>query len=148
MNVPYITKNENGWLTVEGIGDFSVFRTFDCGQCFRFDPVSDPTHKYEVEGIAHNKYVRFAENGDGKLYVYTGDAQPASNVTVPDVMGKNATVANVMITNSKLNILITGSTNSQNGSGPVVVSQSPAAGEKVPAGTVVTIELRYLDGTD
>lgn len=85
---------------------------------------------------------------DGKLYVYTGDAQPASNVTVPDVMGKNATVANVMITNNKLNILITGSTNSQNGSGPVVVSQSPAAGEKVPAGTVVTIELRYLDGTD
>ncbi len=85
---------------------------------------------------------------DGKLYVYTGDAQPVSSVTVPDVMGKNATVANVMITNSNLNILITGSTNSQNGSGPVVVSQSPAAGEKVPAGTVVTIELRYLDGTD
>ena len=85
---------------------------------------------------------------DGKLYVYTGDAQPVSNVTVPDVMGKNATVANVMITNNNLNILITGSTNSQNGSGPVVVSQSPAAGEKVPAGTVVSIELRYLDGTD
>ena len=85
---------------------------------------------------------------DGKLYVYTGDAQPASSITVPDVMGKNATVANVMITNSNLNILITGSTNSQNGNGPVVVSQSPAAGEKVPAGTVVSIELRYLDGTD
>ena len=85
---------------------------------------------------------------DGKLYVYTGDAQPQASVTVPDVMGKNATVANVMITNSNLNILITGSTNSQNGSGPVVVSQSPAAGEKVPAGTVVSIELRYLDGTD
>ena len=85
---------------------------------------------------------------DGKLYVYTGDAQPQASVTVPDVMGKNATVANVMITNSNLNILITGSTNSQNGNGPVVVSQSPAAGEKVPAGTVVSIELRYLDGTD
>ena len=85
---------------------------------------------------------------DGKLYVYTGDAQPQANVTVPDVMGKNATVANVMITNSNLNILKTGSTNSQNGNGPVVVSQSPAAGEKVPAGTVVSIELRYLDGTD
>ncbi len=85
---------------------------------------------------------------DGKLYVYTGEAQPSSDITVPDVMGKNATVANVMITNSHLNILISGSTNTQNGSGPVVVSQSPAAGEKVPAGTVVSIELRYLDGTD
>ncbi len=73
MNIPYITNSKDGWLTVEGIGDFSVFRTFDCGQCFRFDPVSDPTHKYEVEGIAHNKYVRFAENGDGKLYVYSSE---------------------------------------------------------------------------
>ena len=73
MNIPYITANENGWLTVEGIGDFSVFRTFDCGQCFRFDPVSDPTHKYEVEGIALGKYVRFAEDGDGKLYVYSSE---------------------------------------------------------------------------
>ncbi len=73
MNIPYITANANGWLTVEGIGDFSVFRTFDCGQCFRFDPVSDPTHKYEVEGIAYGKYVRFAEDGDGKLYVYSSE---------------------------------------------------------------------------
>ncbi len=85
---------------------------------------------------------------DGKIYVYTGDAQPQADIEVPDVMGKNATVANVMITNSRLNILITGSTNAENGSGPVVVSQSPAAGEKVPAGTVVSVELRYLDGTD
>ena len=73
MNIPYITNNENGWLTVEGIGDFSVFRTFDCGQCFRFDPVSDPSHDFEVEGIAFNKYVRFAENGDGKLYVKSSE---------------------------------------------------------------------------
>ncbi|MBQ2729313.1 MAG: DNA glycosylase [Clostridia bacterium] len=71
MNLPYITNNEKGWLTVSGIGDFSVFRTFDCGQCFRFDPVQDPTHKTEVGGIAFGKYVRFAENGDGNLYVYS-----------------------------------------------------------------------------
>lgn len=73
MNVPYITKSENGWLTVEGIGDFSVFRTFDCGQCFRFDPVFDPSHKTEVEGIAFGKYVRFAEDGDGKLYIKSSE---------------------------------------------------------------------------
>ncbi len=73
MNLPYITEMENGWLTVEGVGDFSVFRTFDCGQCFRFDPVADPTHAYEVEGVAYGKYVRFAEDGDGKLYVYSSE---------------------------------------------------------------------------
>ncbi|MBR6676943.1 MAG: DNA glycosylase [Clostridia bacterium] len=73
MNTPLITENKNGWLTVSGAQDFSVFRTFDCGQCFRFDPVSDPTHDYEVEGIAHGKYVRFAQNGDGSLYVRSSE---------------------------------------------------------------------------
>lgn len=82
MNVPYITKNENGWLTVEGIGDFSVFKTFDCGQCFRFDPVAEPTYKYEVEGIAFGKFVRFGENGDGKLYVYSSE-EDFYNVWLP-----------------------------------------------------------------
>jgi len=73
MNIPYITNNENGWLTVEGVGDFSVFRTFDCGQCFRFDPVVSPTHSFEVEGIANGRYVRFAENGDGKIHVMASE---------------------------------------------------------------------------
>ena len=69
-------------------------------------------------------------------------------VTVPDVMGKSATVANLMIINGKLNINITGTTNYETGAGAVVVSQSPAAGESVPKGTVVTVEFRYVDGTD
>lgn len=71
MNLPYITELGNGWLSISGIGDFSVFRTFDCGQCFRFDPVCDPTYKYEVEGIAFGKYVRFGEDSEGGLYVYS-----------------------------------------------------------------------------
>ncbi|MBQ4066914.1 MAG: DNA glycosylase [Clostridia bacterium] len=69
MNVPYIADNKNGWLTIEGVGDFSVFRTFDCGQCFRFDPACDPTYACEVEGIAFGKYVRLAEKEKGRLYI-------------------------------------------------------------------------------
>lgn len=73
MAKPYIVEMENGWIRAVGYGDFSVFRTFDCGQCFRFEPCepSCPSHKYEVEGIAHGKYVRFADGFEGELYVYS-----------------------------------------------------------------------------
>lgn len=73
MVSPYIVERENGWLQALGFGDFSVFRTFDCGQCFRFEPCepSHPSHKYEVEGIAFGKYVRFADGLDGELYIYS-----------------------------------------------------------------------------
>ena len=54
----------------------------------------------------------------------------------------------MMIVNSKLNINIEGTTNYENGTGAVVVSQSPEAGTVVPKGTLVTVEFRYLDGTD
>lgn len=73
MDMPYITQNKNGWLEIANVGDFSVFRTFDCGQCFRFDPVASPSHAFEVEGIAKGKYVRFAENCDGKLHIFSSE---------------------------------------------------------------------------
>lgn len=74
MNTPRITESKNGWLKISDVGDFSVFRTFDCGQCFRFDPVPDPTFPCEIGGIAKGKYVRFAQNGDGHLYIKSTEA--------------------------------------------------------------------------
>ena len=62
-------KNRGKWLEIDGIGDFSVMRTFDCGQCFRFDPVEDEEFVHRVDGVALGRHVSFAENGDGKLYV-------------------------------------------------------------------------------
>lgn len=108
---------------------------------------------YEVIGEG-DKIVKMAPAGgsgvrkDGKVYLYAGELQNSDNVKVPDVMGQSATIANHMIINSKLNINITGTTNYETGAGAVVVSQSPAAGESVPKGTLVTVEFRYLDGTD
>ena len=62
-------KNCGEWLEISGIGDFSVLRTFDCGQCFRFDPVEDENFSHRVDGIAFGRAVSFAEKGDGILYV-------------------------------------------------------------------------------
>ncbi len=69
MNIPHISDYKNGWLTIEDVGDFSVFRTFDCGQCFRFDPTVSGGFTHEVSGTARGKTVSFAENSDGKLYI-------------------------------------------------------------------------------
>lgn len=90
---------------------------------------------------------RLPTNG-GTVYLYMGDAEPEENIIVPDVIGQTAKAANKLIVNSNLNIMIQGSANSNAGNGPVAISQSPAAGTAVPAGSIVTVEFRYMDGTD
>ncbi len=81
----------------------------------------------------------------GKLILYTGEETPKNTVTVPDLVGKTAEAANRLLVNAGLNVSITGATN---GDTATVISQSPAAGESVPAATVVTIEVRHLGLTD
>lgn len=84
----------------------------------------------------------------GVIYLYTGESQPSDTVAVPDVIGQTANNCNKLIINSRLNIKIEGATNYNVGSGAQVISQSPAAGTMVAPGTIVTVEFRYLDGTD
>ena len=86
----------------------------------------------------------------GKVIFYLGSATPETNtmLTVPNVLDNTASIANRTLTNAGFNIKIDGAMNFDEGVGAKVVSQSPAAGEMVPKGTVVTIELRHTDGTD
>ena len=44
-------------------------KTFDCGQCFRFEKSDKDRHESEWEGVAYGKKVSFAKDGD-KLYIY------------------------------------------------------------------------------
>ena len=53
-----------------GIPRLNIFKTFDCGQCFRFDPVSRFGHKYEFGGVAFGKYVVFCQDNDTEIIVY------------------------------------------------------------------------------
>ena len=66
-------ENCGEWLKVSDIGDFSVLRTFDCGQCFRFDPVTDDNFAHRVDGIAFGKSVSFAEKEDNILWVRSSE---------------------------------------------------------------------------
>jgi len=62
--MPMITdegvKNGIPYVKLGSIGSFSVEKTFDCGQCFRFDP--DETGA--VTGIAMGRRVCFSHEGD------------------------------------------------------------------------------------
>ena len=57
------------YVKIPGISDFDVNKTFDCGQCFRFDLVEGTPHEAEFAGVAFGRFVSFAQDGD-TLYVY------------------------------------------------------------------------------
>ncbi len=62
----------NGLPCVEitDIPCINIFKTFDCGQCFRFDPVSIFGNKYEYGGVAKGRYVVFGQNDESALVIY------------------------------------------------------------------------------
>lgn len=84
---------------------------------------------------------------EGKVFLYTGDATPESDIRVPDVTGKTVSAANKLLTNKGFNVIIDGATVSSSSTEAYVVSQSVAANTLSSKGTVVKITVRYLDGT-
>ena len=77
--------------------------------------------------------------GSGKITLYLGTEADETEYTVPNVVGMNLTSANQLIINSGFNVKINGVKNYGLGSELTVISQSPAAGTKLKAGSVVTI---------
>ena len=62
-------------VTVSGCGNFSVRKTFDCGQAFRFDPDGSPDR---YTGIAFGKKVTFEQLDDGVIRI-TGSGEEDYN---------------------------------------------------------------------
>ncbi|MBR2443782.1 MAG: hypothetical protein IKB27_00080 [Clostridia bacterium] len=73
MKVKELTKNGIPYVYIDNIPKLSLYKTFDCGQAFRFDPVSAFGHKYEFGGVAFGKYVIFAQDHERELYIYNCD---------------------------------------------------------------------------
>ena len=84
----------------------------------------------------------------GVVVLYTEKTDMSSDMTtVPNLIGKSSVAANQLLVNYDLNVKIEG-VNNPNASVtnlPTVIKQSVEAGTKVPRGTVITIEFRYLD---
>lgn len=73
---------ENGvfGIKAEGIPEINIFKTFDCGQCFRFDPVSLFGNKYEFGGVALGRYVVFAQNRENEIIIYNSTQNDYINI--------------------------------------------------------------------
>ena len=56
-------------VKLDGVELFDVEKTFDCGQCFRFEPVLGTAHEKEFAGCAHGRYISVAQDGD-TVYIY------------------------------------------------------------------------------
>ena len=110
--------------------------------------------RYEVKGTGTEVTYQVPSGGsqinrsEGKVYLYTGDAEPDSYRDVPNVMGLSAQQANVRLSGYGFNVVIEGTSNFTAGTGAVVVSQSPEAGESVPYGSVVRVTMRHLGDTE
>lgn len=103
------------------------------------------------EGIIRRQYPEsgtVVEKNSARILAYTDKETETLTVKVPNVTGMTAAAANQVLINAGLNIRILGTKNYLSGTGAVVISQSVAAGEIVPQGTVVEVTFRYLDDKD
>ena len=103
------------------------------------------------EGIIRRQYPEegtVVEKNSARILAYTDKETPTETVKIPDVTGMSAVAANQVLINAGLNIRILGTKNYLSGTGATVISQSIAAGEVVPKGTVVEVTFRYLDDKD
>lgn len=78
----------------------------------------------------------------GRIILYTEEGAQSATAIVPDVTGLTAEQANKRLTDAGLNVRISGTTM---GTGTVVYSQSMPLGTVTPKGTVVEIEMRYME---
>lgn len=68
-------------IVISDLEYFDIKQTFDCGQCFRFDPVIEDAG-VTYEGVAFGKYVKLSQNL-GKLTVYNTDASEFEAIWKP-----------------------------------------------------------------
>ena len=68
--VEFTLENNIKAVKIENIPYFDIFKSFDCGQCFRFDEVSLFGNKYEYGGVAFGRYVVFGQNHPCEIIIY------------------------------------------------------------------------------
>lgn len=88
-------------------------------------------------------YGEYIEKSSGTIVLYA-DEKPEKNISVPDLVGKNPTLANQILAYYGLNIRIEGEGGHSTGTEYQVVSQSIAPGELVASGTVVTVKFEKI----
>lgn len=84
----------------------------------------------------------------GKIVLYAGDEPVDATGRIPDVTGKSAREAGLILEESGFNFRYEGAYDPDGTGGTIVVSQSPKAGENAACGSVCTVVLRYMIGDE
>jgi stage V sporulation protein D (sporulation-specific penicillin-binding protein) len=106
------------------------------------------TYKFIGESAGNSVLYTVPPNGaqiarNGRVIVFLADEDYTTGV-VPNVLGLTLSQANERITGAGLNIRLSGG--AVTNSSAVAFTQSIEAGEVVPAGTVIEVEFRFVDG--
>ncbi len=124
--------------SVEGMSVAEAQTAFDGGQLH-----------YQVVGDGETVLSQMPKAGTmvsdtSTVMLYTTEGS-SNETVVPDVVGKSVVEANQILTNARLNLKLPDNTATPSEGESFVDSQSPAAGETVPTGTVVTVEVLSTD---
>lgn len=131
--------------------DWDIEDAVERGEMFGF--------KVEVVGDGNKVLAQSPKSGEyvdpenPRLILYTTEEsieeknKEENLVVVPDLVGKTAVAANGVLTSYGLNVRLFGTANYQSND-VIVLTQSPAAGEKVTRGTVVSITLGDKNNSD
>ena len=79
MEVKEMREGALPFVRVSGIKLLDIVKTFDCGQCFRFDEVTSSRHGVEYAGVAFGRHVSFAQDAD-ELFIYNSDERGFNDV--------------------------------------------------------------------
>lgn len=110
--------------------------------------IADAGLKYEVVGNGSSVVSQIPASGsrmskdNGKIILYTEDIEENKDAIVPNVVGMTAEKANKVLTDAGLNVRLEGSTV---GSGAEVYSQDILPGTVVAKGTIVKLEMRFMN---
>ena len=75
----YFEKDVDGRIKISNVKNFDISKIFDCGQCFRFEPVQNSIHEAEFSGVAFGRFVSVAQDGD-TVYVYNSSLSDFENI--------------------------------------------------------------------
>lgn len=78
--VEFLLDNGIKAVKIENCPYIDIFKTFDCGQCFRFDKVSLFGNKHEFGGVAFGKYVVFGQNHPNEIIIYNATRDDYLNI--------------------------------------------------------------------
>jgi stage V sporulation protein D (sporulation-specific penicillin-binding protein) len=110
--------------------------------------ISEKGLTYEIIGNGTSVVAQVPASGEkmskdnGRIILYTESTTESATSIVPDVTGLTAEQANKKLTDAGLNVRITGT---NIGAGTIVYAQSLPLGTVTPKGTIIEIEMRYMN---